>query len=104
MQPFQNYHFNCNQIFNSKHDNITINMYPNLNKVSMILYGPSNLWFGIGFDSTDMPNTYSIICSHNHNINEHKLHYGNPGQLLTNPSMINILSDIIYIIATTSVK
>ncbi len=33
------------------------------NFVKLEIIGPSNAWVGIGFNGTDMNNTYAIVCS-----------------------------------------
>lgn len=59
----------------------------------MTLTGPSNVWFGIGFNGTDMANTYSIICSDAVYCFEQILAYGATGQLLSKQH-ISTISDV----------
>ena len=71
---------------------IDVQILPSKGKVEINMTGPSDLWFGVGFGGTDMPNTYAIVCSGNSTIEEHKLSSGSPGETLE--PMINITLDI----------
>ena len=69
-------------LFESTHDTVAIRVYPSPSNatVSITLTGPSDLWFGIGFNSTRMQNTYAIVCSNEMYCFEQFLGDGTTGQ------------------------
>eukprot|EP01084_Bolivina_argentea_P045650 84031_1 len=80
-------------LFMNVHQSINIEIFPLINRVNITLIGPDNKWFGIGFNSTVMGNTYSIICSNEKLCFEQLLGDGNIGQRFRQQH-INITSDI----------
>eukprot|EP01083_Nonionella_stella_P210494 761985_1 len=55
------------------------------NLVKMEIEGPTDKWVGIGFNGTDMNNTYAIVCSGSGSTmgcQENILGYGSPGTQL----------------------
>eukprot|EP01084_Bolivina_argentea_P221014 374448_1 len=57
--------------------------------VTIDFWGPPDVWCGIGFNGTDMNNTYAIICSGKPTkCQENLLGYGSPGIEL--PKQINV--------------
>ena len=55
--------------------------------------GPDSAWFGVGFGSTTMTNTYAIIATGSATVQERKLGSHSSGSLLN--SSISVISDLI---------
>ena len=62
------------------------------NTVWFRITGPDTAWFGVGFGSTTMSNTYAIVASVNETINELKLGNHASGSLLN--TSISVVSDL----------
>eukprot|EP01083_Nonionella_stella_P290606 988794_1 len=62
------YNLSASAILNQEYNfNLSVNIYPTQNTMSINISGPTDKWFGIGFGSTIMTNTYAIICSKDSN-------------------------------------
>lgn len=62
--------------------------------VTITLSGPSNVWFGVGFNALEMADTpYTIIVDGNGNVTERNLADHAPGTLL--PKTIKVLTDTV---------
>ena len=63
------------------------------NNAKLTLTGPSEFWFGVGFDATAMKDLpYALIVDGNGNVHERKLANHGPGTVLT-PSITNVTSN-----------
>ena len=63
------------------------------NIVTIRISGPTDEWFGVGFGSSTMENTYAIIASATSSVTEYKLNKSTNGIIL--PEMIQILNDTV---------
>ena len=44
---------------------LSLNIVPSTTKVTIVLAGKSDAWFAVGFNGTDMNNTYAILADYN---------------------------------------
>ena len=85
------------ELFASISFSINICVYLN-DQVEIRMTGPTDKWFGIGFDSKKMANTYSIVAYSDNDedtVNEIKLGHHSPGSVYFD-QMIDIIQDSNY--------
>ena len=65
--------------------------------VEITIKGPNSVWFGVGFGSSTMTNTYAIIASGTNTVTDHILSKQDLCQCFTgvNPSPITVISDTV---------
>eukprot|EP01084_Bolivina_argentea_P093160 167571_1 len=68
------------KLFNKNMEKVTITDHVDKDKVMIKIVGPSTVWFGVGFNGTDMNGTYAIVCGGGTNkCQENVLAHGGPG-------------------------
>ena len=75
-------------LFTSVDQSIEMKIFPNLNNMQITFNGPSSLWYGIGFGSQQMNNTYAIIVDADGSVSEYILGPGLPGNKLLTQSIV----------------
>ena len=81
--------FGTNSVSTQKID-ISVTIDTTTNIVDIVLVGPSDRWFGVGWGTDAMSGAYAFVISSF--VSEYKITKGNGGSAL-DPQMITILSD-----------
>ena len=68
---------------------ISITVTIHTDTVDIVLIGPSDRWFGVGFGSSFMTNTYGIVASRTDSVSEYKLSKSGGGTTLTDMLVVN---------------
>ena len=86
-------------LFSKMDHTIEVSVEPSKNTVNISMTGPSDKWFGIGFNTTSMDGAYCIICSPDHNTSngscfEHLLSANGVGQTFKQQLIITVSDTI----------
>ena len=69
--------------------NLSITVTINIDRVDIVLIGPSDRWFAVGFGSFFMTNTYGIVVSKTDSVSEYKLSKSGGGSTISNMIVVN---------------
>ena len=82
------------KLFSENNQTVNIKVYPDDNNVDIVFNGPTDVWYGIGFNSASMAGTYAICVDSTNSVHEYILGDGQAGTKMDSQSL-NIKSNIV---------